>query len=158
MKVEKERKFKLNKMPDNIDLRSGIRLEQYYLRLSQKETARGFDVKRIRMHIRPDGTGKFYLTFKSRGLMERLESEKEISKEEFDSLKKTALKYISKIRHVYALNGFKIELDIFDGRDLIIAEVESPEAEKFQPPCDWEEVTGDPAYQNVNLALYCPKI
>ena len=153
MKIEKERKFILKRVPENIDIKSGIKMEQYYLKLSAKETEQGFDVKRIRRSVWANGMQKAYLTFKSRGLMERLESEKEITADEFEMLKKSAFKYISKVRCIYELNEFTVELDVFGGRDLIMAEIESPEAEKFCAPGGWKEVTGDPSYQNVNLAV-----
>ena len=65
-----------------------------------------------------------------------------------------------KHRHQVRDAGHLWEIDVFEGRDLVLAEVEFPSraaAERLEIPA-WlqavleREVTGDPAYLNVNLA------
>lgn len=149
MKIEKERKFKLKKLPENINTAAGEKIEQYYLILNETEKREGYKSKRIRLKNGIKAT----LTLKSAGLKERRELEKEISIIEYEELKKEAEKYISKTRYIWSYNNFNVEIDIFNNINLIMAEVESEDTDNFNAPEGWVEVTNDALYQNNNLAL-----
>ncbi|MEZ7890116.1 MAG: CYTH domain-containing protein [Candidatus Wallbacteria bacterium] len=148
MPIEKERKFKLKKLPENIDTVKCDKIEQYYLMPDENEKQEGYESKRIRLKNGIKAT----LTLKSAGLKERREIEKEISINEYEKLKKEAKKHISKIRYLWHYNDFNVEIDIFNNIDLVMAEVESEAADNFKAPEDWIEVTNDKLYQNNNLA------
>jgi adenylate cyclase len=64
-------------------------------------------------------------------------------------------KIISKHRYIFKLpNDLKIEIDIFLGSELIIAEIELPSEDTVFDKPDWLglEVSDDPAYFNNNIA------
>ncbi len=155
-KIEKERKFKLSKMPSDGLLLNAVDIEQYYIKIDESEKREGYVSKRIRA----ENDKIFTLTLKSdgniNGSLNRIEEENEISNSEFDRLKKNALKTILKTRHKYAINDFTVEIDKFINIDLILAEVESDKAEDFKVPQDWIEVTKDPFYKNEILAVNIP--
>lgn len=107
----------------------------------------------------------YLLTVKGRGLVEHIEYELPISREEYESL---ALKaeghFIRKKRYfipyLFAGKEYTIELDIFTGdlTGLVLAEVEFTclqEAQAFLPPT-WflENVTCDPRYHNSYLSQH----
>ena len=155
-KIEKERKFKLSKMPSDGLLLNAVDIEQYYIKIDESEKREGYVSKRIRA----ENDKIFTLTLKSdgniNGSLNRIEEENEISNSEFDRLKKNALKTILKTRHKYSINDFTVEIDKFINIDLILAEVESDKAEDFKVPQDWLEVTKDPFYKNEILAVNTP--
>jgi CYTH domain-containing protein len=104
----------------------------------------------------------FYLTYKSKGLLEREEYNLPLTPESYEHLIKKADGHIlTKKRYLIPLEGsdhLTIELDVFEGRfkGLILAEVEFPkreEAERFTPP-SWfgEDVTFSGEYQNSRLS------
>lgn len=104
---------------------------------------------------------KGYLTIKgaTTGFM-RLEFEYEIPLEEADQiLDELCVKpLIEKIRYDVHFEGFKWEIDEFEGENsgLLVAEIElEEENQEFSRP-DWlgTEVTGDFRYQNANLVNY----
>ena len=147
---EIERKFIADKtkMPvpsSSVDIRQG------YVALDEN----GSEVR-----LREKG-GMYYLTVKSGGGLERMESEIQISEEEFEKLWIfTEGRRVEKIRYKIPLEGGLVcELDIFSGalKGLVTAEVEFKDlstAESFVPPV-WfgEEVTRDSRYKNKNLAV-----
>lgn len=104
----------------------------------------------------------FYLTYKSKGLLEREEYNLPLTRESYEHLIKKADGHIlTKKRYLIPLEGshhLTIELDVFEGRfkGLILAEVEFPEreeAESFIPP-SWfgKDVTFSGEYQNSRLS------
>lgn len=112
------------------------------------------------VRVREDGAGKYVLTVKRGPLADREEREIALSREQFEELwPLTAGRRIHKTRYHLPQEQGLIELDCFHGvhEGLVIAEVEfagREAAARFEPP-GWfgREVTDDPAYANVNLAV-----
>lgn len=111
------------------------------------------------VRIRKDDE-QYFLTYKSKGLMVREESNLPLSKEAYLHLKtKIDGRIISKKRYMIPFaDAYVIELDIFLGElaPLILAEVEFPDedrANKFVPPA-WfgEDVTFSSDYHNSTLS------
>lgn len=146
---EIERKFLVEKLPDNLHEYQKIVLEQGYLSVNP--------VVRVR---RQDE--EYYLTYKGQGLMKREEYNLPLTKESFEHLiKKADGNIIRKNRYVIPIDNteLKIELDVFEKpfENLIIAEVEFEsveEADAFIMP-EWflKDVTDDKNYQNSSLSL-----
>lgn len=148
--TEIERKFLADKTKMPMPT-SSVEIRQGYVALD----GNGSEVR-----LREKG-GVYFLTVKSGGDMERMESEIQIDEQEFDKLWAfTEGRRIEKIRYKIPLEGGLLcELDIFDGdlKGLVTAEVEFENlstAESFEPPV-WfgEEVTSDKRYKNKNLAV-----
>lgn len=102
---------------------------------------------------------KYYMTYKSKGLMVREEYNLPLTKEGYEHLlSKADGAIIKKKRYLIPYEGFTIELDIFEGRHdgLILAEVEfetKKQANEFIAP-DWfgEDVTFSNKYHNSVLS------
>ena len=146
--MEIERKFLIKDLPKDLTSYPCSQIEQAYLNENP--------VLRIR---RKDDD--YILTYKSKGMMAREESEFPLTKEAYEHLRtKADGKIISKTRYFIPLAPHTIELDVSHGdmEPLIMAEVEFAsieEANVFLPP-DWfgQDVTMDRRYHNVNMALY----
>ncbi len=146
--MEIEKKFLIEKIPENLDIFLHKEIIQGYLCTNP--------VVRIRKH------GEDYiLTYKGKGLMVRQEENLPLNKEAFEHLvKKVDGNLIHKIRYEIPLsqNGkeYTIELDQFLlPKQFFMAEVEFESVEDangFSAP-DWfgEEVTENPAYHNSNM-------
>ncbi len=97
---------------------------------------------------------KFYFTLKAKGHASRDTSgDKEITSKLFNQYwGQTKGKRVDKVRLKIPYNGYKLEIDVFTGRDLILAEIEAPEEDlaNLLPP--GIDVTEKPKYKNVNLA------
>lgn len=101
----------------------------------------------------------FFLTYKSKGLLERTEYNLPLTEESYHHLiKKTDGVLITKTRYLIPYHSYTIELDLFHGsyEGLILAEVEfcsKEEALGFQVPT-WfdEDVTYSGNYQNSTLS------
>ena len=160
--MEIERKYKIRKMPEDLDKYQRHIITQAYLCHDP--------ILRIR---RSDD--EYFMTFKGKGLIMREEYDIAMTKEGFEHLlTKADGKVISKTRYVIPIKdpGFRgsyelpegvelcVELDVFDEpfAPLVIAEVEFPDAECANAyiPEDWfaEEVSSDVRFHNVNLAYY----
>lgn len=145
--MEIERKYLIQKLPDNLKTYPYRTLEQGYL--CTKPVIR----------IRKDND-KYELTYKSTGLMVREEYNLPLDREAYEHMKtKIDGRLISKKRYIIPYNDkLTIELDIFEGdlAPLLLAEVEFPDEEtanSFTPP-EWfgEDVTFSPQYHNSNLS------
>ena len=144
--MEIERKFLIKTLPEN--------LESYPCR----HLAQGYLCVKPVVRIRRDNE-KYELTYKSGGMMARMEYNLPLNEQAFEHLKsKIDGRLIEKRRYMIPLDPYTIELDIFDGdlAPLIIAEVEFPsieEANNFTAP-DWfgEDVTYDGRYHNSYLS------
>ena len=144
--MEIERKFLVNKVPEN--------LEQFPCRIIEQGYLNRAPVVRIR---RDDD--RFVLTCKSEGLMVREEYEMELDASSYDHLKEKADgNMIQKRRYMIPCGAYTVELDVFGGvlAPLVLAEVEFPgeeEARSFTPP-GWfgEEVTFSGKYHNSYLS------
>ena len=134
--MEIERKYLIQKLPDDLSCFSVRIIEQGYLNTSPV------------VRIRKDNE-KYELTYKSKGLMSREEYNLPLNQESYEHLKsKIDGRLIRKKRYMIPLSEtLTIELDIFedDLAPLILAEVEFPDEDtalSFTPP-DWfgEDVT-----------------
>ncbi|GAB4126690.1 MAG: CYTH domain-containing protein [Ignavibacteriales bacterium] len=150
-KPEIEKKYLIKNVPFDFTKFPSIEIIQGYI------SEPGDD---LTIRIRKYGN-KYFRTLKKKGFESRLESEEEISQDEFDLLwSKTIGKRISKTRYRIPYLEFIIELDVFkDNLDgLVIAEVEFKTLEQsknFNPP-DWfgEDVTFLPKYSNSYLSKF----
>ena len=147
--MEIERKFLIQKLPDNIQQFPSHRIEQGYLCTNP--------VVRIR---REDDS--YILTYKSQGMMSREEYNLPLTKEAYQHLcQKTDGVFIQKTRYIIPeKENLKIELDIFHGshQGLILAEVEFPDEQTalaYQPP-SWfsADVTFSSQYHNSYLSQH----
>ena len=145
--MEIERKYLINKLPDNINEYPFHIIEQAYLCTNP--------VVRVR---RQDE--EYILTYKGDGLLAREEYNLPLNKEAYEHLlTKADGNVISKKRYLIPLNDhLTIELDQFykPMNDLLLSEVEFPsleEANTFVPP-EWfgEDVTFDTAYHNSTMS------
>ncbi len=160
--MEIERKFLIQKLPDDLSSYECLFLEQAYLCTDP--------VIRIRRQ-----NNDYYMTYKGKGLMTREEYNLPLNEQAYRHLlPKADGTIISKKRYLIPIEkpvfaeGFsvplqplnlKIELDIFDPplSPLVIAEVEFPDEEManaFLPP-SWlmEDVTNDPRYRNSSISM-----
>jgi adenylate cyclase len=148
--IEIERKFLVNKLPDNWDDFPHEKIRQGYMVI-------GEDGSEARLRER-DSTCT--LTVKSKGDLARGEWEIPITKEQFDGLwQTTADRRIEKTRISIPYGNAMIELDLYEGNllGLITAEVEfgsETAAVLFEPP-GWfdDEITQVRAFKNQQLAL-----
>lgn len=144
--MEIERKFLIKQLPFTLEQFEMTEIEQMYL--STEPVVR----------IRKKGDN-YYLTCKSKGMMERQEAEFPISKLVYEELKlQKQGNIITKKRYIIPYQTYQIELDQFEGDfcGLILAEVEfasKEEAEAFVMP-DWflKDVTFEKEYHNSNLS------
>jgi CYTH domain-containing protein len=160
--MEIERKFLIDKLPEDLEQYQVRKIEQAYLCTSP--------VVRIR---REDDN--FYLTYKGSGMMAREEVNHQLTSEAYYHLLTKAdgnviskKRYLIPLDHPQVIEGtpkppdeytLTIELDVFDKpfAPLVMAEVEfgSVEAaQSFLPP-EWfgEEVTYEPQYHNSYMAM-----
>jgi Uncharacterized protein conserved in bacteria len=150
--MEIERKYLVKYIPENINEYECHEVMQGYIYTDP--------VIRIR---RSDE--RFYLTVKTRGLLEREEFETPITEDAFNELsKKCEGNLISKTRYKIPLGeGLIAELDIFhdifDGLRYVEVEFPSVEAaESFTAPDFFgREVTEEPKYQNSGLSSMKPE-
>jgi CYTH domain-containing protein len=144
--IEIERKFLVQQ--DRLTLSGGFStISQWYI-------MRG-DLRSLRVRKKND---QFIMTVKAGGGISRLEIERELTREEAEGLIACAIDApIVKRRYEVPVGEHVWEVDIFAGSNegLILAEIElNAEDEAFERPA-WlgREVTTDPRFQNVNLAI-----
>lgn len=150
--MEIERKFKIAKMPDN--------LEQY----NKKEIMQGYLCTKPVVRIRKSNDN-YLITYKNKKNLKQdhavmsEEVELPLTKEAFEHLlAKVDFGIIEKTRYLIPLSqGYTAELDVFHGKlsGLIFVEVEFPseqDAIDFEKP-DWfgEDVSKDKRYRNSYL-------
>jgi adenylate cyclase len=147
--IEIERKFLVERPPDDLDAHPSGEIKQGYLAITDD----------VEVRVRRYGDRSF-LTVKSSGNESRVEEEIEIDARRFDALwPLTEGRRIEKRRYRIATgDDLTIELDVYHGRltGLVSAEVEfgsRADADRFAPP-PWfgHEVTEDPRYKNKRLA------
>jgi CHAD domain-containing protein/CYTH domain-containing protein len=149
--LEIERKFLLNGLPDEAREAPNVRIEQGWL---------AGETIRERLRRVSDASGeRFYRTIKLGTGLTRAEYEESISRAMFEPLWPLTEGCRIEKRRYKVFEGERLwEIDVFEGRDLVTAEVElpSPEAALELPAwlarCLVREVTGDPAFSNLNLA------
>ncbi len=145
--MEIERKFTINKLPDNLDQYPCLTLEQGYLNTNP--------VVRVRRE-----NDDFYLTYKGKGFLAREEYNLPLNEEAYYHLREKADGLIiSKKRYRIPYNDkLTIELDVFEAplTPLVLAEVEFEsieEANAFTPPVWFEkDVTEDRSFSNSELS------
>lgn len=145
--MEIERKYLIKKIPFELSDYKCRRIEQGYLSTSPV------------VRVRRDNE-KYYLTYKSEGLLAREEYNLPLTEDSYHHLiGKADGIIITKDRYEIPLeNGLVIELDTFHGEyeGLLLAEVEFnsiEDADTFPAP-DWfgEDVTFNPKYHNSNMS------
>lgn len=125
----------------------GYRIEQHYLNDLDDEW-----LIRVRNMM-----GKYTMTLKGKGFIERPEIEFTINEWTFEEAIAYSKRKLFKTRFRIDLNnGIVYEFDVFDDYDFVICEIEFPSvknAVEYDPP-EWclEEVTTNPEYTNYNLA------
>lgn len=145
--MEIEKKFIPKYLPDNLESFEHHRIEQGYLSTGP--------VVRVRQ-----SDDKYYLTYKSGGMMARQEYNLPLDERSYKHLvSKADGNIITKTRYLIPIhNNLTAELDIFEGafNGMLLVEVEFSsieEAENFTPP-EWfgKEVTYDKRYHNSYLS------
>jgi len=137
---------------------NGSQIIQGYLPIEleidwKKELDINFNFEPTEIRLR-DKAGKFYFTIKGDGDVCRNEVEKGIEKIIFDKYWDLTLgKRVEKIRLEKPYNNFKIEIDVYTDRNLILAEIEVPSIEIADALVPLgKDVTSNPRYKNKNLA------
>lgn len=150
--LEIERKFLLRECPPSARSIAPSHIEQGWLP--------GKIIKeRLRRLTRPDGRVICFRTIKYGRLQSRVELEEETPGDLFDLLwPLTRQARVRKHRHTVSEGHRNWEIDVFDDRNLVLAELElTSEDEEFPIPA-WlapyiiREVTGEKAYLNTELA------
>ncbi|NVJ96863.1 MAG: CYTH domain-containing protein [Alphaproteobacteria bacterium] len=142
--IEIERKFLVR--PGVVDLRGGEEISQWYIMRGEGRSLR----------VR-HSSGRFILAAKVGKGIVRQEVERELSDGEARGLIDSALEApVEKIRHSVKSGNHVWSIDQFKGANegLLLAEIElQAKDEQFERPA-WigKEVSGDPAFQNANLA------
>lgn len=144
--MEIERKFLVKNIPDLANYKYHT-IEQAYLCTEP--------VVRIRKE-----DDNYYLTYKSKGFLEREEYNLPLTKSAYlHLLEKADGNIITKTRYLIPYLDYVIELDIFDGifKGTVLAEVEfnsRAEADNFIIP-DWfsKDVTYEKKYHNSNMSI-----
>lgn len=149
MNDEIERKYRMSKLPADLDESTAQFIRQGYLCLE--------DEREVRVRSKGDG---YYLTVKQGVGVRRGEAEIEINREQFETLwPMTGERRLVKTRYRYPWEGHVIEIDVYHEQlaPLILAEIEFESietADAFGKP-DFldEEVTELAVYRNMNLVV-----
>lgn len=149
--MEYERKYLLREVPPAVATHTPLVLEQGYLPGDRIQ-------ERIRRQQGPAGTTCLRTLKAGRGVS-RIEIEEEITDQLFEQLwPVTAGRRVQKRRYRIPAGTLVWEIDVFDDRDLVLAEVELPSPDVVPSLPDWlapsvvREVTEEPAYLNIKLA------
>ncbi|UGS36841.1 hypothetical protein DSM104329_03252 [Capillimicrobium parvum] len=144
---EVERKFLVDRLPDDLERAPRRRLSQGYLVTGDVE---------VRLRRADDET---FLTVKAGTGLVRAEEELPIDPDRFDRLwPLTEGRRVEKVRHLVEQDGRTIEVDVYAGahEGLVVAEVEFSDEEDAHgwtgPSWLGADVTGDPEYSNARLA------
>ena len=149
--LERERKFVIEALPEEVAAVSGDAIDQGYLAIGE-----GGEEVRVRRRA-----GQAWLTAKQGRGMVRREVEIALTLEQFERFwPLTEGRRVEKVRRVIpTADGARIEVDVYGGAlsGLTVAEVEFDDADAaraFAPPA-WfgAEVTDDDAYKNRRLAV-----
>ncbi len=154
---EVERRYLLSEVPDSLrDTASSVLISQGWLPGDVLQ-------ERLRRVRSPEGL-RYYRTVKSGSGLNRVQLEEKISRRSFERLwPLTEGRRLRKRRYRRADAQLSWEIDEFLDRELVLAEVGLPSEDYPVQPPDWlqpyvvEEVTGDPAYENANLATRRPR-
>lgn len=149
MAVEIERKFLVIGDSWKAQAVKIVRIQQAYLSKEGKAS--------VRVRIRDNATATITVKSKTAQLV-RAEFEYRVPVADAEAM--LALRQgniIDKARHIVPFQGYTWEIDVFQGSlaGLVLAEVELPNthASPMLPGWVGREVTGDPRYSNMTLAL-----
>lgn len=147
MNIEIERKFLINKIPENCQ--KSIHIKQYYMHIDDNfvQRLRFFDNEKAIISLKQNCAG-----------LSRYEFEYEIPLSDAKKIVSMSnSKFTEKIRHIIYFDSIKWEIDEFLGENkgLLIAEVELESEDQNIMLPDWidSEVTNQNKYFNYNLAL-----
>lgn len=149
--LEIERKYLLSALPDRVRSAPSRQIQQGWLpgRLLRERLRR----------VRDDGGERFYRTIKTGAGLARVEIEEETTAAVFHAMwPLTEGCRISKRRYIVHEGDLAWEVDDFEGRDLVMAEVELASTDQEVPIPAWlrevlvREVTEEGAYTNLALA------
>lgn len=150
--IEIERKYLLNGLPAMPPAMDVLEIDQGYIPGRRL-------VERLRREVRRDGKVRYYRTVKAGRGLERIELEDETDEGTFAHLwQLTEGRRLRKRRYKVEHGDDVWEIDEFVDRDLVLAELELPDAEHPIEIPDWlapvlvREVTGERKYANSNLA------
>jgi CHAD domain-containing protein/CYTH domain-containing protein len=156
--VEIERKYLLRSLPPKVKRGRLIEIDQGWIP-GEKFAER---VRRSRVHGSRRASRvrtQYFRTIKLGSGVRRMELEERTTRAIFDAMwPLTAGKRVSKRRYVLRDAGLKWEVDSFNDRKLVLAEVELsneqivPRLPRWLKPFVVREVTDDPKYVNRNLA------
>ena len=148
--LEIERKYLLHSVPQLPATARPYRMDQGYF---------ADEPGRLRRTRAPDGTVTYTHTVKKGVGLVREETERELTPDEFERLwPRTAGRRLTKIRTKVREDNLVWEIDDYGNLDLVLAEVEVPTPDTKVTVPDWlaphviREVTGEPAYQNYEIA------
>ncbi len=151
MPTEIERKFlvDVSSLPESVKTGGGARFMQGYLSVEP--------VVRVRLSEREGRDPEAWITIKGAGTLSRAEYEYAVPAEHAREMMALCVAVLSKTRHHVEVASHAWDLDEYHGAldGFWLAEVElRDEREEFERP-RWvtEEVTQDPTYTNVALAL-----
>ncbi|HEX9729038.1 MAG TPA: CHAD domain-containing protein [Gemmatimonadales bacterium] len=151
--AEVERKFLLSAVPDGVEAMA-TRADEIHQGWIPGTRLRD----RLRV-VRAEGTERWFRTLKFGAGIERVELEDETTRDVFEALwPLTEGRRVRKRRYHVPAEGSTWEIDVFQDRDLVLAEIELPTADTAVVIPDWmrplleREVTGDAAYVNERLA------
>ena len=147
MNIEIERKFLINKIPENC--KKSIHIKQYYMHIDDNfvQRLRFFNNEKAIISLKQNCAG-----------LSRYEFEYEIPLSDAKKIVSISnSNFTEKIRHIIYFDSIKWEIDEFlgDNKGLLIGEVElESEGQHIALP-DWidSEVTNQNKYFNYNLAL-----
>ena len=149
--IEIERKYLLHALPERAHEAPSEDIEQGYVPGEHL-------AERLR-RVRQNGDVHCYRTVKLGTGISRTEIEEEAPAAVFDAMwPLTEGHRIHKRRYAIPDEPFVWEIDEFTDRELVLAEVELPDAAISVAPPEWlapyivREVTGEPEYLNINLA------
>lgn len=149
---EIERKYLLRGVPPHVLSYPPTKIEQGWLPGEQLR-------ERLRRAERPDGTTRFTRTVKIGPLGSRIELEEPATDALFDAMwPHTVQARIRKVRHAVPEGEWVWEIDVFQDRELVLAEVELTDGQDVPPPPQWlapyvvRDVTDDPGYANSSMA------
>jgi len=148
---EIEHRYLLTAVPAELDGAPAVEIHQGWLPGSTLQ-------ERVRWVCGPDGE-RYYRCVKAGAGIDRVELEEETSKELFEALwPLTEGKRVATRRYRRRERGLTWEVDQFQDRELVLAEVEVPAVQRRVQLPAWlksvlvREVTGEAGYVNVNLA------
>lgn len=149
--VEIERKFLLSALPERVQGETPAAVTQGWIPGTELH-------ERLRRMRGPDGEA-FTRTIKLGNGIRRTEIEEETTREVFESLwPLTEGRRVDKRRYAVRDGKLTWEVDQFNDRDLVLAEVELPSVDTTVEFPEWlrpyvvREVTDEPEYVNLNLA------